>query len=140
MNHEEIRIAIAEACGWTYHKRESWPRHRPKRFEYILQAPTEKGKVLPEFTVASASYEDDVIVGLLRLPDYPNDLNCMREAWACVIASDTSLVDRFENELTEIVIRDAPDPARDKFYALKTNASAAQRAEAYLRTLGKWQD
>jgi hypothetical protein len=74
------------------------------------------------------------------LPDYLNDLNAMHEAWSSVVRPRHSLMHAFENTLREIIERDAKEPSRDYFPAMVTNAAAAQRAEAFLRTLNLWEE
>lgn len=59
------------------------------------------------------------------LPDYLNDLNAMREAEAIIIKRGAR------------VIRDYED-ALQKHVANIVFATAAQRAEAFLRTLNLW--
>jgi hypothetical protein len=61
-----------------------------------------------------------------ELPDYLNDLNAMHEAEKVLTDSDqkhkyASLLGRHD-------------------YWLLIHATAAQRAEAFLRTIGKWED
>lgn len=62
-----------------------------------------------------------------HLPDYLNDLNAMHEAEKTL----TSLVDQltYLNKLSPIQSR----------WTLAT-ANASQRAEAFLKTIGKWED
>ena len=67
-------------------------------------------------------------------PDYVNDLNAMRDAeaalgpWKCPL---NKLENAFHNHLINICIWQG-----DNTFA--THASAAQRAEAFLKTLGLW--
>jgi len=62
-----------------------------------------------------------------ELPDYCNDLNAMHEAEKVLIDLGWAVLD-YDEELFLII------PAR------KWNATARQRAEAFLKTLGKWED
>ena len=111
MNPESQRIAIAEACGWT----ECHPATKTPHgfFEAYGR------KKLP-----CGSRKDE------RLPDYLNDLNAMHEAEKML--TDEQWTDYYDNLLDttkpSFVLRDI------------THATAAQRAEAFLRTLGKWED
>ena len=59
-----------------------------------------------------------------QLPDYLNDLNAMHEAEK--VLSEDQL-----NKMVQLLYR-IPNPYR--FW----RASASQRAEAFLRTIGKW--
>ena len=57
MTEQTQRIAIAEACRWEYHGDKSWPKNADDYYWKI------EGKVAYSI-----------------LPDYPHDLNAMREA------------------------------------------------------------
>lgn len=66
------------------------------------------------------------------LPDYLNDLNAMHEAEkACLLSKgkDKALWERYDNLLFSLCGGFA-----------RAHATAAQRAEAFLRTIGKWED
>jgi hypothetical protein len=64
------------------------------------------------------------------LPDYLNDLNAMHEAeLACIVGND-------EHEFN---YRCALDTVLGHDRYLIHFATAAQRAEAFLRTIGKWE-
>lgn len=111
MKREQQRIKIAKACGWT----------------------------------GVAPYHNDgplwgkSPLGTLNgLPDYLNDLNAMHEA---VSIFDYDQADEFEDHLCDICKRsnDKKDnPAPWRFAVI--NATAAQRAEAFLRTLNLWEE
>lgn len=98
MTPEQQRIAIAEACGWSYEKNETYA---PDGAFWWSKN--------PEF------------------PDYLNDLNAMHEA---------------ENVLTGYPQRVTYYETLSKIVGYLTfefaHATAAQRAEAFLRTIGKW--
>lgn len=65
--------------------------------------------------------------GVVRdCPDYPNDLNAMHEAEKMFRAA---IYCRYISELCDLAIKD-----NNCMYM----ATAAQRAEAFLRTTGKW--
>ena len=114
MTSEQQRIAIAEACGW-------------KNFN-------------------SASHEGAIQYGQppnalhnsWELPDYLNDLNAMHEAEQVLIEEQAEF---FEDELCDIA-KSANDllenPTPWKFSVC--HATAAQRAKAFLLTLGLWQE
>jgi len=111
MTNEQQQIAIAQACGWT---------------------------------LIEKSYGDDLTtVGVApdsrvrtQLPDYLNDLNAMHEA---VMSQNWPLSGRitYRRNLQDIVSR---DKGVDNLihYGECINATAAQRAEAFLRTKGLW--
>ena len=68
------------------------------------------------------------------IPDYLNDLNAMHEAWQTLTPSQKTC---FESELYSIVIGQAEYNRNDDSPYI-TNATAAQRAEAFLKTLNLW--
>lgn len=120
MNPEQQRIAIAEACGWVERIYGSWgePNNPPDRFGV-------KHKVWDD--------EDD-------LPDYLNDLNAMHEAeepmtdaqcqqYVHHLATVTGAY--FENPM-------GTEPLINHFTCY--HATAYQRAEAFLKTIGKWKE
>ena len=74
------------------------------------------------------------------LPDYLNDLNAMHEAEK-VLLGDQRII--FLDELLDVLgLKLGPGGWDMDLYSvwLMTRATAAQRAEAFLRTLGKWED
>ena len=113
MNPEAQRIAIAEACGWT----ECHPATKTPHgfFEAYGR------KKLPCGSRSS-----------LRLPDYLNDLNDMHGAeMSQVDIEEGRFIALFREYLHTILGHDG---------SLAIHATAAQRAEAFLRTLGKWEE
>ena len=114
MTNEEQRIAIAEACGLTVHN----------------------GIVCH---VIEDRNGDPELEPLGDLPDYPNDLNAMQEA----VLKNAEILDHgYQSKLREIVMRDSTEAMRfgtntvsDIFFY---HATAAQRAEAFLKTKGLW--
>lgn len=70
---------------------------------------------------------------LLHCPDYPNDLNAMRDAESVL---DLQKYDQWVEAICAIAIRNE-ETNRDLALAL---AYPDERAEALLRTLGKWED
>jgi hypothetical protein len=114
MNKERQRIAIAEACGW-------------KNADHPDAMKLKQGWTMPEKWCMDPK-------GVLRFnhhrPDYLNDLNAMAEA--------------------EKVLRDDREAAfrgwlwlahgQPELRCAIVHATAAQRAEAFLRTIGKWED
>ena len=115
MNPERQRIAIAEACGWTkirLHPR--WVSDIGSEFPPTLCG-THPSKGRPEG-----------IPWWGPLPDYLNDLNAMHEAENVLTNEQWWLFVEF---LTEI---------RGGGVALCISATAAQRAEAFLKALNLW--
>jgi len=118
---EAQRIAIAEACGVTIREEQDgsglWSAEGPRWSSYK--------------TGLSLNHAQRV-----SLPDYLNDLNAMHEAekgltpeqrdtYICHLGTVVGHWDIFE----DIGAVDAI-----------ATATAAQRAEAFLRTIGKWTD
>lgn len=135
MEREAQHLAIAEACGWTYHKQETHPKRKPTQYEYVLQAPDDEIKVLPEFTAFHADYESDTVLGLKRLPDYTRDLNAMHEASVNHLSADQTK--RYHESIKVIIQRDnGASELESEFLCI--DATASQRAEAFLRTINKW--
>lgn len=107
----EIRILIAEACGWT---------------DFV------------------ESYFDGLPAGTppnwsgmryQTLPDYPNDLNAMREAEEKHLTFSQAL--RWPEVLRQVV-QGHYNHGEIQFEVYR--ATARQRAEAFLKTIGKWKE
>ena len=109
MNQEKQRIAIAQACGWT-------------KIGYHEQEITGRKPT-------NGFYE--------IIPDYLNDLNAMHEAEQCLWRKDFLARDTFIDHLARIL--NPVHGYRDQLGQHLLDATAAQRAEAFLRTLGKWE-
>jgi hypothetical protein len=71
----------------------------------------------------------------LELPDYLNDLNAMHEAIVSVCKTN-ELREAFEDELFLVVARVPVLTGANTFETI--NATASQRAIAFLKTIGKW--
>ena len=114
MNINKQNIAIAELCGWSDIKCGPF-------FQCYGTAPLD-------------SLMDDRQVGM-NVPYYTSDLNAMHDAEATLQWIQT---DAYLDTLARIV---------DPIHGYRMNltfaiavATAAQRAEAFLRTMGKWED
>lgn len=111
MTPEAQRLAIAEACGWKH----------IERLQSGLHGWQSPGPLEP-------------------LPDYLNDLNALHEAEKVLWRDGTAF--EFANQLVEIVCshhgfrREKCTP--DDHLAFLSHATAAQRAEAFLRNLNLW--
>jgi hypothetical protein len=137
MTPEAQRVAIAEACGWK-HIRELGD---PMKNRWVCFTDCPNGYPPESFT-------SETMVGLhpsncegarlSKLPDYLNDLNAMAEAehrleyqadaW-CGEEGCGSAPEAYMNHIQDIVGND------DWMFM---GASAAQRAEAFLKTIDKW--
>jgi len=111
MNNEKQRIAIAEACGWKMHDH---PDCLAKKDGWVSRG-WDTWVMNPSGRLV---FKHDI-------PDYLTDLNAMHAAEKVL-----NNVQR-ERYRTELVYSHA---GRDVF------ATAAQRAEAFLITIGKWED
>ena len=122
MTPEQQRIAIAEACGWTATVDD----------DQFWRATRADGSMTSDLWCSMSS------VWNVGIPDYLNDLNAMHEA---VSIFDYDQADEFEDHLCDICKRlndEKENPAPWRFAVV--NATASQRAEAFLRTIGKWKE
>ena len=122
MTPEQQRIVIAEACGWE--------------------------NVAPRIVKNVKHQGDDITVGIWSdngwIPDYLNDLNAMHKAEEHAIHN---LMDADQwGEYGMLLKRSHPHGlflnGEVDYHDLATilHATAAQRAEAFLRTIGKWEE
>jgi hypothetical protein len=114
-----IRIAIAEACGWT--------REYADVPTWNASLNSYQGGYEPVQTLLFRKEEKCFVVE--NLPDYLSDLNAMHEAEKSL---NPSLAGCYARTLTSIAWQ-----SEQPVFAPMT-ATAAHRAEAYLRTIGKW--
>jgi len=112
MNEEQQRIAIAEACGW---KPMECRNCRPKPCSCDTDKPNHNSP-----------------------PNYLNDLNAMHEAEQTLWEKDWTSRQDFVDNLARIL---SPIHGYRKQSGLDLlDATAAQRAEAFLRTINKWEE
>lgn len=110
MKPEEQQRAIAEYCGI-------------KDIHYV----TGRGLVYSE-------QEGDRMVEY-KVPNYLHDLNAMREAESSIV--ETPLWFGYNSELKLV----CGDPQSDGYSChIRIHAKASQKAEAFLRAIGKWTD
>lgn len=121
MTPEAQRIAIAEACRWKLKYDETFP----PCWDVILPS----GE--PHSGTLYARKED----AISKLPDYLNDLNAMAQAEDAVMTGDEldggSLRYVYAGNVYNVAVPLGQQPFR---------ATATQRAEAFLKTLGLWTD
>lgn len=127
MSPEKQRIKIAEACGWKHNTGES-----PSYGGTYRQA----GWTSPEGYFVMTTWHEITSSGL---PDYLNDLNAMHEAEK-VIANKCKINDYWFFLRQILEFPDAEGDWNEVFYFDAINATTAQRAEAFLKTLGLWED
>lgn len=114
MDKTQQRIAIAEACGW-------------KRWDHPDALKRKEGWIMPENFVEDP---EGFQVSRHSVPDYLNDLNAMHEA-------EKSLSD---DQLYSMLLNVKNNKRSMVNGTAIMTATAAQRAEAFLRTLGRWEE
>jgi hypothetical protein len=122
MTLDQQRIAIAQACGWT---EIYWLSARG-----LISARGLSGR--PPGKICSFKY----------LPDYINDLNAMHEAEKVLTYEQKEQFVFWMNHIhpsADIHHSDAPKDFRLEVFSL-VHSPASQRREAFLRTLGLWQE
>lgn len=110
MNKEHQRIAIAEACGWKRHS----------ELDYAWCAPHQS--------------DCPLVAELIPVPDYLNDLNAMHEAEKKLSPKDCYI---YNANLCKLMGDWTPQSSAPNWVF---HATAAQRAEAFLRTLNLWKE
>ena len=110
MTAEQQRIEIALACDWTDVRYES---------NYFI------GRSTPKSTLRGNNHKGN----RREIPDYLNDLNACHEFEEKLIALGPPALDTYEIFLSAICAR-----AGNRIF----RATAAQRCEAFLKTLDKW--
>lgn len=118
MTDEEINRAVAKHLGWKW-------RDHPDTLEKT------KGWALPHFVLNPAGE----LVSPHSVPNYAGDLNAMHEAEKTAFASSTAWAE-FALQLMNVLM--AADMSELDGMTCVLQASARQRAEAFLLTVGKW--
>lgn len=129
MKEEQINIAIAEACGW---KKLTVPLEDD--LGPIGDMTTTKWK--------RPSNPYGYVDPTSSVPNYCNDLNAMREA---IMSLPSGVRDNsFTSQLAMVCgFKAHGSDAWSELHQGRCaviNATARQRAEAFLRTLGKWEE
>ena len=133
MTKEQINITIAESSGWHPHPDNDRSDQKFWTTGNSYGVP-EKGK--PFKIAAFPSLIEDFHNHIYyNLPNYSADLNAMHEAEKS-ITDPRKMLDYF-NHLSRYNDPDAQS-IQDSFNII--TATALQRAEAYLRTIGKWKE
>jgi hypothetical protein len=115
MTNEQINIAIAEACGWNSIREQDYDHGY-------------SGDDVRQMWVGLNPDSDE----FEQIPDYCNDLNAMHEAEKVFIGDDPENCDIWSDFQTNLIIA-CP-------VYLSYHATARQRAEAFLKTIGKWEE
>ena len=112
MKPEQQRIAIAKACGWQ--------KVRETSFGLFGCRPE-----------ADISVFSDEYLCAGPVPDYLSDLNAMHEA-------EKVLSDSQCKKYRDVLVAEVIGWSAYENELIAIHATAAQRAEAFLRTIGKW--
>ena len=136
MTPAKQRIAIAEACGWTFEKKARC-NMLSKEPAWHLISPEGKMKCGIEIWHEThygteSNYEpfEGELVNYLNIsdvPDYLNDLNACHEAEKVLTDEQTSAY------ITTLCLEVQPEP-------MLHHATAPQRCEAFLRVMGLWEE
>lgn len=117
MSPEKQRIAIAEFCGWTGCKIIGGDRW--------FGIPSNQINLGDNYRL---------------LPDYLNDLNAMHDAVTSALDKEKGHYNKYLNNLSRI-IGISGRLAQNHIEAFKyNNATATQRAEAFLKAIGRWEE
>jgi hypothetical protein len=120
MKLEAQRIAIAEACGWDCDPLIA--REWKSRGQWARKTTDDQNKLV--------SLRSNV-------PDYLNDLNAMHEAEK-VLYGNPNLPKKYTQQIKNAIRREAGVTKAQMDFDVCITATAAQRAEAFLRTIEKW--
>lgn len=128
MKDEQINIAIAEACGWEDVSDSGFSGLN-------LGIPPAS-----ENLTTTRNWECVNGVGYYEIKDYSQDLNAMHEAEKVLTEQPQLLC--YYGKLVSIVRRERGIDEFEQHYQclFTTHATARERAEAFLRTIGKWEE
>jgi hypothetical protein len=136
MTPEQQRIAIAEAVGVKPELRD-WHAESPDGSSICFSAETEYAVVSWLETLPKGSWAKDYVARpYYRYPDYTGSLDCMHEAEKALTMDQMRI---YQDELIRWNNRAyrTGGPTHHGLWVI--HATAAQRAEAFLRTIGKWE-
>lgn len=119
MSDEEINMAIAKACGWV----EAFPEGKEPHPE------TRRGGILLPYTWVNTNTHER----RSDLPNYCGDLNAMHSAEKA--GALDQLHGHYARMLGELILGVA-----SPIQWVAVCATAHQRAESFLKTIGKWND
>lgn len=126
MTEEQQRIAIAEACGWK------WIQINFEAESGLIGTDSPHSGNIPYQGTNYPSNRHLPTYGK-AIPDYLNDLNAMHEAEK--ILTEVQFGDYYIEHLK--MARGESQYTIDRSMVC---ATAAQRAEAFLKTIGKWEE
>ena len=132
MNPEQQRIAIAEACGWK-------ARHDANKCDGVTIFRCGSCGEIGHSNcygngqgAISFSCSENPCCNEAAPPDYLNDLNAMHDA------EKVLTVDQLIEQAEWLGASSNEMPI--KSWVVLLRATASQRAEAFLRTIGKWEE
>lgn len=154
MTTEQINMAIAEFCGWKWYRIPSPHRLGPSSRQYrclFLPALHEYDGQSPEWMVRADGSEGICNWQYMQkeghVADYFKDLNAIHEAVSLLrTTGDQFTWLRYDRDLFYVLWKRAPGLTEETYHLgsvhsfEQVNATAAQRCEALLRTIGKWGD
>lgn len=124
MSPEKQRIVLAEYCGWK------------KEYTFVSQDLGSGGEEIQAWISPSGE------TSCVKIPDYLGDLNAINEV-------EKKILDWYDylSKLQDVVQRDVGIGKHDRNFdedygwaGAMINATAVQRAEAFLKTVGKWEN
>ncbi len=122
----EQKIAIAEACNWTAQP------NMGGMGGYIARTPS------GECCYHNIGHDRSDAI-LRNCPDYPADLNACHEMEK--VLTDDQFDEQYVVELGRLFYPANKGPWKwSECPTMVVRATAEQRAEAFLRTIGKWED
>lgn len=130
MTNKEINVAIAEHLGWSWYAVEKADWYYRQGGHGYTNRIEEAGR----YTKGDA--EKELVTGepmrIVRIPHphYADDLNAMHEA-------EKTLSDERYLEFTRFLMDECQEFGR---VSRHSSASAEQRAECFLRAIGKWKE
>ena len=128
MKPEAQRIAIAESCGVSIYGH--W------------RCPSCNREVSPSFVTFAETHDGcGHPVEWIESPDYLTDLNAMHEAER---VKEMQFDSEYAYWLAHVAVRDRglneDRLVTGEGYIIALTSTSAQRAEAFLRTIGKWEE
>ena len=119
MTDEQINAAIAETCGWKWH-------------DHADCMAKKEGWTMPEKWIMRP---DGELVFRHDIPNYCSDLNAMHEAEKILAPKNWNNFSEKWWDYCDFLTFCCNHDTKQSFHA-----TARQRAEAFLRTLGKWDE
>jgi len=133
VTEQEINVAIAEVCGVKPRVNGYYCKH-PTEDRILMQSENRQGCVdFIQRQSSDSEYKKFIVVEDLQFPDYANDLNAMHDA-------EESLTQEQRQSVATWICDSQAENGYEMRYWDVYHATAAERAEAFLRTIGKWQE